>query len=91
MSSDKQITGSIQLWDIQAPITMQPPYPRMWANTRSRFRNAQSDELEHPCTSQGDNRALCLPARSPAVTRKEETRFAQSRRFFKFFFYVDLL
>lgn len=32
MSSEEQITGSIQLWDTQTPITMQTAYPRMWAN-----------------------------------------------------------
>lgn len=29
--------GSVQLWDIQAPITVQPAYPRMWANPRADF------------------------------------------------------
>lgn len=51
------------------------------SKSQSRFHSARSDEPEHPCTSRGNERALCLPANSPSLGERErETRFAQSIR-----------
>lgn len=64
--------GSIQLWDIQAPITMQPPaYPRMWANTRADFAThaATSPSIRAPLRE--IERALCLPAKSVSLGERE--------------------
>lgn len=74
--------GSVQLWDIQAPITVQPAYPRMWANPRADFaaHAATSPSIRAPLGEMREPSA-CLLIRCH-WERERETRFAQSIRSF---------